>query len=198
MSNILSKMSRSELIFSEIIYENIFSQLSAKNTLKYQISKSRYRHLKDTVNNNFYDHLHRPLGEFLFELKIDNNLFYRSFLNKYGDLHYTKFKIKDPNHLFRKGIYAYVIEEEIYYIGRCLSSFNQRINSGYGNISPKNCYLDGQETNCHINNLILQNKKNIELCIEFISDNRIIIEKEKEYIYKYNPRWNIQLTTAST
>jgi hypothetical protein len=29
-----------------------------------------------------------------------------------------------------------------------------RFNAGYGNISPKNCFKGGQETNCRVNNLV--------------------------------------------
>jgi hypothetical protein len=33
---------------------------------------------------------------------------------------------------------------------------SNRFNAGYGNISPRNCFKDGQETNCRLNNLILE------------------------------------------
>jgi hypothetical protein len=42
----------------------------------------------------------------------------------------------------------------------------KRISQGYGKISPKNCYLDGLATNCHLNALItetIKSKKEILL-----------------------------------
>jgi|SRR5580700_2637074 hypothetical protein len=32
--------------------------------------------------------------------------------------------------------------------------FSVRFNTGYGNISPKNCFKGGQGTNCRLNNLV--------------------------------------------
>jgi hypothetical protein len=38
-------------------------------------------------------------------------------------------------------------------VGEC-ANLSKRFNMGYGNISPKNCFKGGQETNCHLNNLL--------------------------------------------
>lgn len=198
MNKLLDKMKRSQLQFSKEVYQNIFSKLTIKNTLQYQISKPRYKKFGNIVISNYKDFLDEPLGIFLLKLKLSEDMFYKYFLNDYGDLAYTKFILQNSDFLKKKGLYTYVIDDEICYIGRCTSSFNQRINMGYGNISPKNCYLDGQATNCHLNNLLLSARNRVELWIEFQSENELIIQKEKEYIKAYNPKWNIQLTTAST
>jgi hypothetical protein len=42
---------------------------------------------------------------------------------------------------------------DIRYVGEC-ANLSARFNAGYGNISPKNCFKGGQETNCRLNNLI--------------------------------------------
>jgi hypothetical protein len=34
------------------------------------------------------------------------------------------------------------------------ANLSARFNAGYGNISPKNCFKGGQETNCRLNNLL--------------------------------------------
>jgi hypothetical protein len=39
------------------------------------------------------------------------------------------------------------------YVGEC-ANLSARFNAGYGNISPKNCFKGGQETNCRLNNLL--------------------------------------------
>ena len=38
-------------------------------------------------------------------------------------------------------------------MGEC-ANLSVRFNAGYGNISPKNCFKGGQETNCRLNNLL--------------------------------------------
>ena len=79
------------------------------------------------------------------------------------------------------------------YIGRCCDNYNKRINMGYGNISPKNCYLDGQQTNCHINFLINLNIEKIRFFIYPLESIEEIKSLEKELIKKYLPEWNIAL-----
>jgi hypothetical protein len=46
-----------------------------------------------------------------------------------------------------------MVDEELRYVGEC-ASLSARFNAGYGNISPRNCFKGGQETNCRLNNLI--------------------------------------------
>jgi hypothetical protein len=72
-------------------------------------------------------------------------------LNKYGAGPFCKFKISN---LFPvSGVYVLTIEGEVRYVGEC-ENLSARFNAGYGNISPKNCFKGGQETNCRLNNLI--------------------------------------------
>lgn len=72
-------------------------------------------------------------------------------LNKYGKGPYCKFFI--PRNLNKCGVYALTIDDQLIYIGECLN-LSSRFNMGYGNISPRNCYQGGQETNCRLNHLI--------------------------------------------
>ena len=74
-------------------------------------------------------------------------------LNKYGEGPFCRFKI--PNNCNVSGVYAVVVECELKYIGECLN-LSSRYNMGYGIISPRNCFVGGQETNCRLNNLIYQ------------------------------------------
>jgi hypothetical protein len=97
--------------------------------------------------------------------------------------------------LNQKGLYAYTVENELVYIGRCLDTFKKRINYGYGKIAPKNCYRDGQSTNCHLNSLITIEKQTKSVCLYILNMNDIdeIKNTEVDLIQKYNPRWNKQL-----
>jgi len=72
-------------------------------------------------------------------------------LNKYGAGPFCKFKI--PSRFQSSGVYALTMDYDIRYIGEC-ANLSARYNAGYGNISPKNCFRGGQETNCRLNNLV--------------------------------------------
>ncbi len=78
-------------------------------------------------------------------------------LHRYGRGPFCKFKI--PRNIEIAGVYALMVDEEVRYIGEC-ARLSSRYNMGYGNISPRNCFVRGQETNCRINNLVLQLTKN--------------------------------------
>ena len=87
---------------------------------------------------------------------------------------YCKFKINYRKLANSKGICCYKVNNEIVYIGRYVNNFENRINIGYENISPKNCYLYGQSTNYRINNLINDNIDNVKLYILKMEDNELI------------------------
>lgn len=72
-------------------------------------------------------------------------------LNKYGKGPFCRFRI--PNRFKTSGVYVLTINGEIRYVGEC-ADLSARFNTGYGNISPKNCFKGGQETNCRLNNLV--------------------------------------------
>jgi len=95
--------------------------------------------------------------------------------------------------LKRRGIYIYAVGNKIRYVGRCLDSFEKRVNSGYGRISPKNCFIDGQKTNCHLNNLILINKGSVQLYASEITNTDEIKKLERCMIIECDPLWNIAL-----
>jgi hypothetical protein len=74
-------------------------------------------------------------------------------LNAYGAGPFCKFRI--PSRLRVAGVYVITIDGEARYVGEC-ANFSARFNAGYGNISPRNCFKGGQETNCRVNNLICE------------------------------------------
>ena len=43
--------------------------------------------------------------------------------------------------------------DQVAYVGEC-KNLRRRFEMGYGNISPRNCYVGGQPTNCRINAVI--------------------------------------------
>jgi hypothetical protein len=72
-------------------------------------------------------------------------------LNKYGAGPFCKFKI--PSRFQVSRVYVLTVDGAPQYVGEC-ANLSARFNAGYGNISPKNCYKGGQETNCRVNNLV--------------------------------------------
>jgi hypothetical protein len=72
-------------------------------------------------------------------------------LNAYGTGPFCRFKI--PSRFRVSGVYLLLVDDQLRYVGEC-ASLSARFNVGYGNISPKNCFKGGQETNCRLNNLV--------------------------------------------
>jgi hypothetical protein len=72
-------------------------------------------------------------------------------LSEYGHGPFCKFRV--PNTFRTSGVYALQIAGAVNYIGEC-QNLAARYNAGYGNISPRNCFKGGQDTNCRLNNLI--------------------------------------------
>jgi hypothetical protein len=87
------------------------------------------------------------------------------------------------------GVYAWCVDDEVKYVGLC-ENFAARINPQYGNISPKNCYQGGRQTNCRINNAILLSMlsgKKISLWFYRTADYVLI---EAELRAHQRPSWN--------
>ena len=178
------------LTFEKKNYENVFFDKNNK-TLKQTFDHEKYSRLKALLSDKYRNHLYLKLGNFLKLLKQTNDNNYLCFLNKYGDNKFCEFKIID--HLTDKGIYFYAINNEIKYVGRCTDSFKKRINQGYGKIHPKNCFIDGQATNCHLNSLI-NSAVNVEFGIYIMSEKTKdeIKEMEKLILTCNRYEWNIQ------
>jgi hypothetical protein len=110
-------------------------------------------------------------------------------LNEHGKGPFCRFHI--PNGIDEAGVYAVLINNRLKYVGKCYS-LSLRWNAGYGNISPRNCFVGGQSTNCRLNNLILNTfraKSNIDL---YFYKTHNFSEIEDNLIEQLNPEWNIQ------
>jgi len=177
--------------FEKFGVENIFTGLNS--TVNETILKPRYVKLRDLIQRKYVEYCDLSIGDFLLQLKSNNDPTYKYFLNPYGDGQYCKFKAILNEYSALKGLYAFTLAENVVYVGRCLDDFNTRINNGYGRISPKNCYLDGQATNCHINELINNVQGNVELWVLNLNENDDIIETERLMIKDFKPDWNIAL-----
>lgn len=114
-------------------------------------------------------------------------------LHNYGDKNFCKFKIDKPFTKY-KGIYCFAINDTIVYVGRCINSFYQRFNAGYGHICPRNCFKGGRLTNCRINALVEQNKDSVRLGLFNMTNNEDICALEKQILKQHGHalEWNIQ------
>ena len=135
--------------------------------------------------------LNLKLGEFLLKLKSEKNEDYLKYLNKYGDKKYCIYKIE--KHEKDKGIYCYIIENEIVYIGRSKKNFKERFNE-YGKITAYNCLIDGQATNCNINSKINE-LSSVKVGFHIMtndSDEKITLLEKELLKNVQNLKWNIQ------
>lgn len=109
-------------------------------------------------------------------------------LNKYGNGPFCKFKI--PSTIKSCGVYAIMVDGTLKYIGEC-TNLSSRYNAGYGNISPRNCYIGGQETNCRINNLIFRAISEGESTILWFHATAEYKKLETELRASERPKWNL-------
>lgn len=178
--------------FSEARISDVFGRKNNK-TLGQTLQHRKYVHLSPDVMRKYSSYLNRPLGAFLLELKREGDSFYRLFLNSYGDESYSQFRLNHSVLGRLKGLYCFTVSGNLKYIGKSTDTFEQRINQGYGCIHPKNCYRDGQGTNCHLNALIANCILDLGLFLHPMTDDEEIKRTESSLITSYRPEWNIQL-----
>lgn len=171
-------------------YTNVFS-LKINKTLSETLAHHRYAKFGPILSSEHGSELNRPLGQFLLDLKLQGNLLYKRFLNAYGDETYSIFRLADTSFKQAKGVYAYIVDGMVMYVGRCRDSMSKRIDNGYGKIHPKNCFLDGQATNCHLNAKITKIGNAVELWLCPLNTSQSIEVAELELIRAYRPSWNI-------
>lgn len=104
----------------------------------------------------------------------------------------TEFCYFKPDLPKQSGDYLWVVDEKIVYIGQAKSLYD-RFNSGYGHISPRNCFKGGQSTNIKMNraalNLIKEQGKTISIYIYKTDDYDRI---EKELLARIETTYNVQ------
>jgi hypothetical protein len=187
---------------SEFEFNNVMLNITKRNTLNVFFNKNnksvaetfahkKYKKLEAKLGEEYKEHLQRKLGEFLRILKENNDPNYRCFLNKYGDENFCEFTISE--HLNDKGVYCFEVDGKIKYIGRCVDNFKKRINQGYGKIHPKNCFIDGQTTNCRVNSLI-NTTADVQFGVYLMNDSsdNQIKQFEKAILKSNSLDWNSQ------
>lgn len=182
-----------EIIPLTFLKREVSSVFYTKNnkTLLQTFEHNKYLRHKILFSDKYSSYHDKKLGDFLKLIKEADDINYRSFLNKYGDSIFCEFKIS--NNLKDKGIYCFIVDNQIKYIGRCTDNLKKRINQGYGKIHPENCFIDGQATNCHINALI-NSAAEVSFGIYTMNDKTTdqIKDLEKLILKSATFEWNIQ------
>ena len=183
---------RVALTFLEHGMTDAFAHKNNK-TVRETLAHQRYSKLARVIAEEHPAAMDIPLGTFLVTLKQSGNSTYKRFLNPYGDGVYCRFRMERGPLSSKKGLYCYCIDGRIVYVGRSIDPFEKRINQGYGTIHPKNCFLDGQATNCHLNTLIAENDGAVSFHVCPLSDDAEIDRLERLAIQTLTPDWNIAL-----
>lgn len=181
------------LVFIAHGLTDLFAKKNNK-TLRETLTHRRYKFLSDNISSQYASALDMSLGLFLAELKSKDDQTYRRFLNPHGDKTYCQFRLAAGQINTMRGIYLYLCDREVAYIGRSFDPFRKRVDQGYGKIHPKNCFIDGQSTNCHLNSLIEEHHQRISFYVCPMTDDSIIEATERALIQERKPRWNIALT----
>ena len=115
-------------------------------------------------------------------------------LNKYGNLDFCRFILN--NLPAKSGVYALYEDEILVYIGRAKNLSIRWGKMNYGSISPKNCYVGGQSTNCKVNNYIYEATKSGKKLKLYIYETQNYIQVEKHLLSEHAN--HLKLNTQKT
>ncbi|MBK9596236.1 MAG: hypothetical protein IPO57_13075 [Rhodocyclales bacterium] len=180
------------LVFLAHGIRDVFANKNNKS-LRETLAHRRYQSLSKSVLSQYPSSLDKPLGCFLAELKTKGDVTYRRFLNPHGDKAYCHFQLSHNPYAALKGLYLFTCLGKIAYVGRSYDPFAKRVDQGYGIIHPKNCFIDGQSTNCHLNSLIAEQHENIRFYVFPLTDDHRIEVTERKLIQQLRPEWNVAL-----
>ncbi|MGM9950410.1 MAG: hypothetical protein ACI33P_09780 [Lysinibacillus sp.] len=183
-----------ELDVLEMGIDDIFAKFD-KMTLGELLEQKKYEQLKQETEKHYEWLLDWPAGKALLEMKNTGHPFYRQFLNKYGDLLYSRFVVKGNEELLQQhGVYNIIVANELVFTGVCARSFKERFNQHIGNISAKSCYRDGTATHCHINARMTEHfgKQKVHFTVCPMKDKKEMNQLKNAIIRRFEPVWNIR------
>jgi hypothetical protein len=115
-------------------------------------------------------------------------------LHAYGKGPFCRFVIARGRH--NPGLYVLTCADYPVYAGECADVGRRWGAGGYGGISPRNCFVGGQATNCRVNAAILaevQGGQRIDLWFVVFSGSREERKAaEEQLIQALNPPWNVR------
>lgn len=118
-------------------------------------------------------------------------------IHQYGWGPFCKFHVDTSKYRETAGVYIFTANHQIMYVGEA-GDIHNRIQAGYSNISPRNCFEGGQQTNCRINNAIfevIRDRGQVALWAKEAVDRK---QCEAELIGVCDPRWNLVTPSSGT
>ncbi len=110
-------------------------------------------------------------------------------IHEFGRGNFCKFKLQNAKDV--SGVYAWIINNEVIYIGEAVN-FRKRFNMGYGIISPRNCFEGGQKTNCKMNNVVYKTYKNGQQIEIYFFETKDYKAVEKELLLNITTKYNVK------
>ena len=145
------------LQFAGGLKEGTFTRV--QKTLADLLADPAFVHLQAQVNAKYSRYLFLKTGLFLSQLKGRHDMFYREFLNQYGDEKYGIVRVADPGGTERRGILLVIANRQIYHAADCKESIRSAVNDRFGRVSPEDCLLSGDPLRCRINTLLCTGRK---------------------------------------
>lgn len=89
------------------------------------------------------------------------------------------------------GVYLWVVDDKVIYIGETVNLV-QRFNSGYGYISPRNCYAHGQSTNCKMNKVVMEYYKSGKMIDLYFLQTEDYKQIELDLLHRIHTKYNVK------
>ena len=109
-------------------------------------------------------------------------------LHSHGDGEFCHFTIQAGP---VPGVYLWVSQGEILYIGETVN-LQQRFNTGYGKISPRNCFIYGQTTNCKMNKVVMEYYEQGHPIALYFYETGKYKKVELELLRQLNTKYNVK------
>lgn len=109
-------------------------------------------------------------------------------LIKHGEGAFCRFSINTGD---GPGVYLWVVNDQIVYIGET-ENLQRRFNTGYGIISPRNCYIGGQSTNCKMNRVVLDLYEQGKIISLYFNNTKEYKRVELDLLKKINTVYNVK------
>lgn len=113
-------------------------------------------------------------------------------LHAYGSGPFCRFRIGRDRK--EQGLYVLCLDGDPVYAGECVNLGKRWSSNGYGGISPRNCFVGGQPTNCRVNAAILDaTRKGSRIDLWFSQFGGNTQERqsvESKLIQSLKPPWN--------
>jgi len=112
-------------------------------------------------------------------------------LNPNGAGPFCKFSI--ARGIDKPGVYVVTLGTDPVYAGMCVDLAKRWGQLGYGAISPKNCFVGGQSTNCKVNNRVLECSKAGGCLKLWFHQTTVAASAERTVIRAFKPAWNARV-----